>query len=148
MERRPAVEAAARSLRRVIVNTMLSNARVADAIGLSPSDGQFLHLLELNGPLTPGSLSRLTGFSTGAVTGVVDRLVRKGFVRRERDAADRRKVLVILDADKAVTELAPLYADHGRPFAAVLAGYDPAELALISGFLAQVAQAEPAAADA
>lgn len=148
VERRSAVEAVARSLRQVIVNTVLFNARTADTIGLTPSDGQFLHLLELNGPLTPGRLSRLTGFSTGAVTGVVDRLERRGFVHRERDTADRRKVLVVLDQGKSETELAPLYTEQGRHFATVLADYSSAELALINGFLDRIAQTGPASTGA
>jgi len=50
--------------------------------------------------LTAGRLAELTGLTTGAPIGVVDRLERAGFVRRERDASDRRRVIVHLVAER------------------------------------------------
>ncbi len=81
-------------LLRFIAGVVLHSNEVARQVGLGPSDSQFLGLLRLDGPLTPGRLAELTGLTTGTVTGVLDRLERGGFVRRERDAADRRKVVV------------------------------------------------------
>ena len=106
------------------------------ASGLGPSDSQFLGLLRLEGPLTPGRLAELTGLTTGSVTGVLDRLERGGFVRRERDAADRRKVLVT-PVPEAVARLAAHYAEHGAHTDALLGRRDTAELQVVADFLAR-----------
>src|ERR671916_44684 len=83
-----------RSTLRFIAGVVLHNHAVAQRVGLGASDSQLISLLNLHGPLTPGRLAELTGLTTGTVTGVIDRLERAGYVRRERDAGDRRKVPV------------------------------------------------------
>lgn len=71
------------------------DSRVAQQMGLSTSDYRCLELAGLaETALTAGQIAGLSGLSTGAVTGVIDRLERAGFVRRVRDPHDRRKVLV------------------------------------------------------
>src|SRR6187399_25304 len=74
---------------------VLRHARIAEKMGLSGTDHKALDLASrAGGPLTAGRIAQLTGLSTGAVTGVIDRLERAGLVRRVRDTEDRRKVLV------------------------------------------------------
>ena len=73
--------------------TMFAQA-VASRAGISSSDMDCLDFLNLEGRMTAGRLAELTGLTTGAITGVVDRLEKAGFVRRERDESDRRKVFV------------------------------------------------------
>ena len=58
--------------------------------------------------MTPSRLAELTGLTTGAVTGILDRLERAGFVRREADPADRRRTLVRLDQER-MAEMTALY---------------------------------------
>lgn len=73
----------------------LFNQALADFFGLHPTDVQCLNLLSLEpGPVTTGRIAELTGLSTGSATRLVDRLERAGYVTRERDAEDRRRVLV------------------------------------------------------
>jgi DNA-binding MarR family transcriptional regulator len=129
--------------RRMIVGAVLFNARVAESVGLSASDGQFLNLLSLYGTLTPGRLAQLSGFSTGAITGVVDRLERKGWVHRVRDGTDRRSVRVALDEEKVAATLAPLYAGQAARMGAVLASYDQRQLDVIEDFLTRLGDTEP-----
>jgi DNA-binding MarR family transcriptional regulator len=70
-------------------------SRLAEQVGLSVTDHKCLDLaLHADQPLTAGQIAELSGLSTGAVTGVIDRLERAGYVRRVRDPHDRRKVLV------------------------------------------------------
>ena len=133
-----------RSLVRFIAGAVLNNQVVTARLGLGPSDSQFMSLLNLHGPLTPGRFAELSGLTTGTVTGVIDRLERAGFARRERDAADRRKVLV--RALPAVERrIAPLYAPMQRAGAASLAPYSEQELALLLGFLERAYRAAVAA---
>ncbi|MFF0158573.1 MarR family winged helix-turn-helix transcriptional regulator [Streptomyces sp. NPDC005263] len=81
--------------RRYMASYALFNQAVADHLGLHPTDLQCLNLLTLEGrPVTTGRIAELTGLTTGSATRLVDRLERAGYVVRERDVADRRKVLV------------------------------------------------------
>lgn len=81
--------------RRHMASYALFNQAVADHLGLHPTDLQCLNLLTLEGgPVTTGRVAELTGLTTGSATRLVDRLERAGYVVRQRDAADRRRVLV------------------------------------------------------
>lgn len=73
--------------------TMFAQA-VADQAGISSSDMDCMDFLVMEGRMTAGRLAELTGLTTGAITGVADRLEKAGFVRRERDDSDRRKVFI------------------------------------------------------
>ena len=57
--------------------------------------------------MTAGQLAELSGLTTGAVTGLVDRLEKSGFVKRERDPKDRRKVVINPQVDKMEQEISP-----------------------------------------
>jgi len=125
------------SLLRFIADVVLHNQVVAQRVGLGGSDSQFVSLLNMHGPLTPGRLAELSGLTTGTVTGVIDRLERAGFVHRQRDVTDRRKVLVA-PVPEAMAELARHYAEHGRHTDAVLRRRDPDQLRVIAEFLAEL----------
>jgi DNA-binding MarR family transcriptional regulator len=86
---------------------------VAGYLKINRTDLRCLDLLDQRGRQTAGELSEATGLSTGAVTAMLDRLERVGYVRRVRDTGDRRRVLVEPTdlADKYATEVyAPLAA--------------------------------------
>lgn len=125
------------SLLRLIAGAILHNHVVTQRLGIGASDSQFLSLLNLHGPLTPGRLAELSGLTTGTVTGVLDRLERAGYVRRQRDATDRRKVLVA-PVSEAMAELGRHYAEHGRHADTVLSRRDPEQLQVIADFLAEL----------
>jgi DNA-binding MarR family transcriptional regulator len=131
------------AVRAFIANAILFNHQVAQRLGLGASDGQFMHLLQVHGPLTPGQLAELSGLTTGTVTGVIDRLEGAGFVRRERDEADRRKVIVKLDEERLWAAMAPLYAAQAETLAAVAGSYDAKQLEVIAGFLQRLADEAP-----
>ncbi|HVV11558.1 MarR family transcriptional regulator [Amycolatopsis sp.] len=106
---------------------VLRHARIAERMGLSGTDHKALDLASREeGPLTAGRIAQLTGLSTGAVTGVIDRLERAGFVRRVRDTQDRRKVLVeILPLDEE--KYLPLFASAMVAMEQVLERFSPEE---------------------
>ena len=60
---------------------------IADRLGLNVTDHKCIDLLLMKGPLTAGELAGMTGLTTGAITAVIDRLEKAGFVRREDDPA-------------------------------------------------------------
>jgi DNA-binding MarR family transcriptional regulator len=110
-------------------SVMLSHA-IASRLGISPADLETMDILSANGPLTAGRLAELTGLTTGAITGVVDRLERSGFVRRQRDANDRRRVIVHLVADRA-RKIEKLFVPLARAMAELSERYSDEELALM-----------------
>jgi len=66
----------------------------AERLGVNRTDLHCLNTVENAGGLTAGELARETGLTTGAVTGVIDRLDRAGYARRVPDPEDRRRVKV------------------------------------------------------
>ena len=64
----------------------------AERLGLNRTDLHCINIIENSGGLTAGELAAESGLTTGAVTGVVDRLERAGFARRVSDPTDRRRV--------------------------------------------------------
>jgi DNA-binding MarR family transcriptional regulator len=87
------------AVRRSSAQGVIFGQTVATSAGISSSDLECLDFIILEGRVTAGRLAEVTGLTTGAITGVVDRLEKAGFARRERDASDRRKVFI-----EAVTE--------------------------------------------
>ncbi|RFU42816.1 MarR family transcriptional regulator [Actinomadura logoneensis] len=82
-------------MQRGTMYTVLLHHATAAKAGLNVTDAQCVNALVLDGPQTPGELARLMGITTGgAITAVIDRLERAGYVRRSRDPRDRRRVIV------------------------------------------------------
>jgi DNA-binding MarR family transcriptional regulator len=92
-----------------------------------------MDVLERAGRLSAGQIARQTGLTSGAVTALLDRLERAGWVRRLRDATDRRRILVEL-TEQAQQGAAEVYG----PLVEVLAEYDKYtddELRLITAYI-------------
>ncbi|MFI9010400.1 MarR family winged helix-turn-helix transcriptional regulator [Actinosynnema sp. NPDC053489] len=114
--------------------TVLFHSRVAERMGLSATDEKCLDLaLRAQGPVTAGRIAELSGLSTGAVTGVIDRLERAGYVRRVRDPHDRRKVLVeVTVPDEG--KFADLFAGAQETLREVLGLFTPEELDVLERY--------------
>ena len=78
--------------------------------GLNGTDLQTVSILMSGGPATPGELAERTGLSSGgAITAVIDRLERAGYVTRDRDRVDRRKVIVTANLATVMEKVGPIY---------------------------------------
>jgi DNA-binding MarR family transcriptional regulator len=132
------------AMRKASAQGVLYSATVAARLKLASSDLECLDIVVLEGAVTAGRLAAATGLTTGAITGVIDRLERAGFARRERDAVDRRKVLVRAEP-AALRRIAPLYVPMQRAGEESLAPYSEPQLALLLGFLERAAAAAVAA---
>ena len=122
------------TLRKVGAHSVLLSDAVARLVGINSTDLECLDLLYLAGPTTPGQLARHTGLTTGAMTAVIDRLERAGYVRRSRDAEDRRRVLV--EALPSVMQcIGPLYQRLASATARLNAGFDDGQLAVVDEYL-------------
>ena len=131
--------------RELSARTLMFHAAVSDRVGLSAVEHKALDLLSRAGALTAGQLAELTGLTTGAITGLVDRLEKAGFVRRDRDPSDRRKVVIQPVLEKMEVDIAPLFASMGQQMEELLSGYSDQELAIIQDFVSRsiaVLQAE------
>jgi DNA-binding MarR family transcriptional regulator len=131
---RPALLAALeREQRRASAQGVLFGQAVADRLGINHSDLESLDLLRWAGPVSAGRLAELTGLTTGAVTRMIDRLERDGFVRREPDPVDRRRVIV-RPIPAAEQRVAPLYEPLGQAMQAVTDRYTEDQLAVLLDF--------------
>jgi DNA-binding MarR family transcriptional regulator len=121
--------------------TVLFHTQIAGRVGLSATDHKCLDLaVRADGPLTAGQIAELSGLSTGAVTGVIDRLERAGYVRRVRDPEDRRKVLVEVSRAN-LSKYGDAFEGVGHTLGRVLDGYTPEELAVVERYLTEVIMA-------
>src|ERR1700724_3050375 len=106
---------------------------VASRAGISSSDLECLDFLNLDGRVTAGRLAEVTGLTTGAITGVVDRLGKGAFSRRERDENDRRKVFIAIVPEK-VARIGRFYEHMQRAILKDWESYSDAELKLLLRF--------------
>jgi DNA-binding MarR family transcriptional regulator len=106
----------------------------AESLGVNRTDLRALDLLDQRGPMTAGELAKASGITSGAVTGVVDRLEELGYARRVRDTGDRRRVLVEF-TPKAGRAAAKIYQPLAEKFEEMVADYSTEELALLRDFL-------------
>jgi DNA-binding MarR family transcriptional regulator len=121
---------------RLSTATILFHAAIADRFRVSTTDLKCYSILRQTGPITAGDLAERTSLTTGAITGVIDRLERAELVRRERDPHDRRRiVLELVHNAERERMIAQLYEPLGRAINALVAQYDAAERATILAFL-------------
>jgi DNA-binding transcriptional ArsR family regulator len=118
----------------------LLGAASAERIGINVTDLNCLNILALGGRMTAGDLAKQTGLTTASITGVLDRLEEAGFVRRERDPDDRRRVIVRLDAARGMRDVAPVFAPVVAAWRAVAAQYTEDELEFLLAFQNQLEQ--------
>lgn len=91
---------------------------LSQLLGINRTDARCLDILDEHGRMGAGDLAAASRLTTGAITAVIDRLERAGYVRRVRDRSDRRRVLIEVTpkASDAAYELmvAPMIA-LGKP---------------------------------
>jgi DNA-binding MarR family transcriptional regulator len=81
-------------IRKFTRSSLILQHAIAQKAGLHVTDAECIDFLMEMGPSTAGALAKATRLTTGAITNVIDRLERAGFVKRDPDPNDRRKVVV------------------------------------------------------
>jgi DNA-binding MarR family transcriptional regulator len=112
----------------------LFDSTVAEAAGMSRTDWRCLDLLGTRGAMTAGQLADAMRLTSGAVTGLIDRLEAAGQVRRVRDGGDRRRVIVEL-TDEVARRAAPVYGPLVRDSDAAIEAFTNEEIETILRFL-------------
>jgi DNA-binding MarR family transcriptional regulator len=107
---------------------------VARKAGLSGTDHKYLGFLIEKGQMTAGELSTLTGLTTGAVTGLIDRFEKKKLVKRRFAEDDRRKVIIEPNTKKIMALLQPLYKEFRSKTEQLIASFSSKELKVIETF--------------
>ncbi len=120
--------------RRYSTATVLFHHAIAERLGLGPSDHKCLDLLVERGTLTGAELAALTGLTSGAITGVVARLEKAGYLRREPDPQDGRRQL-LQPVPERMAEIGEVFAGLQSDATALVAGFDTAQLEAIAQFL-------------
>lgn len=114
--------------------TALFQQAAAATYGLGVTEMKALSILLREGPCSAGQLAAALHLTSGAVTGVVDRLVARGFARRSQDERDRRKV--VIEADQATLASGEnVYRSIGEAFAALHASYTTEQLEFLARHL-------------
>jgi len=116
--------------------TVLYQQNVAASLGLYNNDYISIDILREKGPITAGELSKLTGLATGSVTALIDRLEKNGYVRRQNDPNDRRKVIIV-PLYEHKEDVSNTYIPLHNEMVKLASSYTEEELELITQFLSK-----------
>lgn len=108
---------------------------VAERSGMNPTDLRCLAILTSTGSITAGQLAETMGLTTGAVTGVVNRMERAGYVRREKDPADGRRVVIRPVPEELERAGVGFLGSQEGEVDALVSEYDDRSLAIILDFM-------------
>ena len=123
--------------RTLSTHTVMLHAAVAERLGLNITDHKALDFAcRGGGTVTAGELAELTGLTTGAITGVIDRLEKAGFARRERDPNDRRRI--IIGPTARAQEIGRLFESLAREMTKLCSQYTDRDLTLMIDFFDRV----------
>lgn len=127
---------AGHGMRRLSTAAVLFHHALAERLGLGATDLKCYDLLRERGALTGSDLATLTGLTTGAITGVVARLERAGFVRRAADPRDGRKQ-ILSPVENRTHDVHAVFRRLHDELAALLSEYDGHQLSTIADFLSR-----------
>lgn len=109
-------------------------ARNAD---LSGADHKYLGLILQHESITAGEISKITGLTSSAVTGLVDRLEKKGLLERQFTKADRRKVIIVPDVEKCMKLLSPFFDRLQQKTTALISTFSMEEIQTIERYFVE-----------
>jgi DNA-binding MarR family transcriptional regulator len=136
---REKLEQTIRSAREYTAAVVFYHELVAKKLRTSVSDLKGLELIQRLGPRTAGELMAGTGLASSSVTAMIDRLQRRGLVKRTNSPLDRRKVLVEL-TPRFSQQFVPLFDPLSRRLGHRLSALSTADLEAVHAFLATAAK--------
>lgn len=121
-------------LRNFSTSAVLAASIFARKIGLSANDLKCAELLVRFGPMSAGALGEKAGLTTGAITGIVDRLEAAGWAKRVPDPDDRRRIFIHPGPQDSAT-MAGVYSSYMKSLNKLLDEYPDSDLQLVSDFI-------------
>lgn len=134
VRRRNLVEGILAAGRESSAATVMLHTAIAERSGLTATDTKTIDTLIRLGPVTAGELAGYTGLATASVTSLIDRLEKKGLVRRVRDSRDRRHVIVEPILER-IGDCQNVFGPIRVGFAQVLENYGDEQLETILDFM-------------
>jgi DNA-binding MarR family transcriptional regulator len=132
MKKEEVIQAISEKFREMSTETILLHQAVADLLGLHITDHKCLDFIYRFGAMPAGRLAELTGLTTGAVTGIIDRLEEAGYVRRANDPQDRRRTIVEPIRNKKLErKLELIFTPLRERMHKILSSYSDSELAFL-----------------
>lgn len=110
---------------------------IAREAGLSGTDHKYLGFLMEKGQMTAGELSNLTGLTTGAVTGLIDRFEKKKLVKRQFAKDDRRKVFIEPNTENIMALFVPLYKEFRNKSEKLFASFSNKEIKILETYFSR-----------
>lgn len=107
---------------------------IARQAGLYGTDQKYLGFFLTKGSMTAGELAKITGLTTGAVTGLIDRFEKKGLVQRRFTREDRRKVIIEPNSENILALLKGLYTEFRERSEKLMASFTATELKTIESY--------------
>jgi DNA-binding MarR family transcriptional regulator len=130
-----------KGVRKLSQHYAYSSIQMHEAIGrkagLSGTDHKYLGFLIEKGQMTAGELSNLTGLTTGAVTGLIDRFEKKKLVKRQFAKDDRRKVFIVPNTETIMALFVPLYKEFRSKSEMLLASFSNKEIKIIETYFSK-----------
>ncbi|TYA12296.1 MarR family transcriptional regulator [Paenibacillus faecis] len=123
-------------LRQNSARAVMFHQLISEKLGLNATDHKCLDYINRAGPVTAGQLAQLTGLTTGAVTSVIDRLEQAGYVVRDKDPHDRRRV-VVKPAPEGSAQISPMFESVMQSTLQIISQYSTEDLQLILAFIKQ-----------
>ena len=137
------IERVSLQVRRVGAQSVLMSHAVAERFGLHTTDLECLDLIYLRGKASAGELAEATGLTSGAVTALIDRLERAGYVIRELDPSDRRRRYVRI-REEAIRPIEAVYEPMQETMFKLWSSFSARDLLVIEDFLSRSADASVA----
>ena len=132
VKRDEVIQAINEKFREISTETIMFHQAVADVLGLHITDHKCLDFIYRFGAMPAGKLAELTGLTTGAVTGIIDRLEEAGYVRRTNDPKDRRRTIVEPTRNKKLErKIEALFTPLHDRMHKLLSSYSDSELAFL-----------------
>jgi DNA-binding MarR family transcriptional regulator len=132
MKREEIIQALNEKFTEMSTETILFHQAVADILDFHITDHRCMHFIHRYGAMPAGRLCELTGLTTAAVTGIIDRLEEAGYVRRTDDPKDRRRTIVEpIRNNKLERKLEKIFTPFHERMHKLLSSYSNSELAML-----------------
>lgn len=133
-----AADKVGRALVHMVRRAEEAQEQAARVHGLHPTDFRCIGYLEnRNDRASPKDIAAFLGLTSGAVTALLDRMDKAGFIQRVPNPDDRRGVLIVLDTEAAAGPLSH-YRGAQERYAAATSEFSEADLEVIAKYLTQV----------